>query len=246
MNNQNHTKINEWLNGHLTSDEIAILEKKLNTDKIFADDFKFWKKMRKYLQQEKNEEVLKSLLAEIQEKDNSNIFHISGRNRKILHWVSSVAALFILIIAALMLLQDNRPLYDQFVEKQPAFEIDLTHKGPGEPYNGESFNNKEYPKAYKQLKEFLKDNPSNPYAQLALGISAMELGKFDEAEQIFANVSKGNSELSINGSGTWYLAMNYLNHNKTEECKNTLMQMPESSSSSYEKLAYELLKKLEN
>ena len=249
MNINNHIEANKYLNDKMSETEKQEFEERLLNDDETKANLEFWQKFRERIEQKERNDNFRKL--------SNKAYQNYSRERKkekrspkikrLTLWISSAAAVIAIAVTAWFLMDNKKSLYETYANRHPSFNLELVHRGGGgTQYDGKSFNEGDYDTAYQMLGAYIKNNPSNQNAQMAYGISAMELGLYDEAESILKSIHKGNSELSINGTGTWHLAMCYLKQNKKEECIHALEEMPMSSSSKRKKLAKELIERLKD
>ncbi|MFT5891542.1 MAG: hypothetical protein ACI9Y7_001646, partial [Dokdonia sp.] len=70
--------------------------------------------------------------------------------------------------------------------------------------------------------------------------ASVEIENYADAEQIFVNLSTGNSVFKYKAQ--WYNALNFLKQGDTDRCKQILQDLPQEAENY--KNAQELLKKL--
>ncbi len=223
---QDYKLIEDYLAGNLDKSQIAFFEKRLASDKSFAETFQLQKSMNAFLVKENKKEELLPKLEALGEK------HFDGqeatikpiKRRRIFVGLALAASVAVLIFALNTFFQ--KPLYQQFADHQA---LNLIEKGTTEELAQQAqnqFNAKDYTNAYQSLNEYLIKNPNDTKVLLAKGICALELNKYEEAKSIFEKIKNGNSLLKSNG--TWYLALTYLKQDNIDQAKIILSEIPES------------------
>ncbi len=249
MEQDNYILIEKYLNGELNEEEVNDFKLRLKEDATFSEEYTLQKSMNIFLEKDRNQPSLEAKLESLgkgffeEEKNETEdkvipISRNKNRNRWLIGLIATAA------VAALLVFfnpfqQDD--LYNQYASHQP---ISLTEKSEGSDAgtNAESaFNQKNYALAYENITTYLQENPEDLKAELALGISALETGKMEEAISIFEKINAGNSALK--NYGTWYLALSYLKQKDFEKAKSFLNQVPKSENTLFEK-AQNLLKDL--
>ena len=250
MEKNNYTLIEKYLTGELNEEEVKSFQARLNEDTTFSAEYTLQKSMNIFLEKDRNQPALKSKLEslgkdfflETENQQEDKVIPIS-RNKNRNRWLISLLATAAVAVLLVMFnpFQQN-DLYQQYASHQP---ISLTEKstGSGLATKAETaFNQKDYALAYENLTIYLQENSADQKAQLALGISALEFGKTEEAISIFKKINTGNSALK--NYGTWYLALSYLKQKDFEKAKAWLRQIPDSEKVLFGKVQ-KLLKDLE-
>lgn len=249
MEKDNYTLIEKYLNGELNETEKKDFQNRLASDPEFSEEYTLQKSMNIFLEKDRNQPALESKLASIgndfflEEKIENDekvipIHRNKNRNRWLIGLIATAAVAAILVFFNPFLEKD---LYNQYASHSP---ISLTEKSTGSDLASKAetaFNEGEYTLAYKNLTTYLQENSDNQKAQLSLGISALEIGKTDEAISIFTKISNGSSTLK--NYGTWYLGLAYVKQKDFEKAKVVLNQVSESEAMLYKK-AKELLENL--
>lgn len=239
MEKNNYTLIEKYLNGELNEEEILSFKTRLTEDTDFAQEYNLQKSMNIFLEKDKNAPALKKQFAKLgseffQEKNNEKVIPIDrkkGNRRSLYGMIGAIAAIALLLFIFNPFQSGN--LYDQYAAHQP---LALTEKSTNASIATEAetfFNQKKYDLAYKNITMYLQENSDDQKAQLVLGISALEIGKDEEARAIFQKIHEGNSALK--NYGTWYLALAYLKNKDFDQTKNYLKQIPNSERSLYTK-----------
>ncbi len=241
MKNDNYILIKKYLEGELSEEEVMNFKTRLKEDAAFSEEYTLQKSMNIFLERYQNQPQLKYKLESIgkdfftegkNEKEDKviPITRNKNRNRWLIGLIATAAIAAILVMFNPFQQQD---LYNQYASHQP---ISLTEKSTGSDAgtNAEqTFNQKNYALAYENLTIYLQENPEDQKAQLALGISALESGKTEEAISIFETINAGSSALK--NYGTWYLALSYLKQKDFEKAKAWSRQVPDSDKVLFEK-----------
>lgn len=241
MEKDNYTIIEKYLNGELNEEEVNNFKKRLEEDAAFADEYNLQKSMNIFLEKKNNQPALEATLNTLgndffQEESNSRsekvipINKTKSRNRWIIGLVASAAIAAILIMFNPFQSSD---LYQQYASHQ---SISLTEKSTDNKFATKAetaFNQQNYSLAYQNLTSYLQENPEDQKAKLAFGISALEIGKINEAQATFNEIKSGNSALK--NYGTWYLALSYLKQKDFVATKNLLNQIPPSEKELFNK-----------
>ena len=84
-----------------------------------------------------------------------------------------------------------------------------------------AYNNGDYEQAYEGLKVLVDEDAQNTQAQLALGISALETDRLEEARTVFEGLAEGNT--AFQEYGRWYLALSYVKAGHLDKAKTILV-----------------------
>lgn len=250
MEKDNYTLIEKYLSGELNEEEIKKFQTRLTKDAAFLEEYTLQKSMNIFLEKDRNQPALESKLVSLgndffkEEKNEQedNVIPIS-RNKNQNRWlIGLIATAAVAVLLVMFNPFQSQDLYQQYATHQP---ISLTEKSTGNDVATKAettFNQKNYSLAYENITLYLQENPADQKAQLSLGISALEIGKTEEAISIFEKINSGNSALK--NYGIWYLALSYLKQKDFEQAKSFLNQVPDSEKALFGK-AQKLLKELE-
>lgn len=244
MEPEDYQLIDQHFSGKLDEARRQRLQQKLAQDAEFAAAFQLRTEMEDFLEKRPKREKLKAKLqalgatsGSLEKEEETRIIPLAQQRRR-LFWVAGVAAAIALIILALWPFLFPTSLYEQFNEHRP---LALQERGTSSTAQAETaFNQQDYATAYDLLDEYLQTQPDDLRAQLALGICALEMDRFAEAQSIFETIRQGQSAL-VN-SATWYMALTYLKQEQITEVRNYLEQIPDGTF--WYKKAQELLGKL--
>ena len=113
--------------------------------------------------------------------------------------------------------------YEQFAQYDPVYLTEKSSDAIAAAAPAEAaFNEGHYTEAYDQLTTYLAQRPEDTEARLALGISALETGRDDEAQTIFTDIASGSS--ALNDDAQFYLALAYFKA-KDPRAKATLLSI---------------------
>lgn len=220
-------------------------QQKLETDTEFATAFELRKEMESFLEKRPQRESLKGQLKIMADAFDTEKKEVTAKviplaqNRKQWYWVGGIAAAVALIALVAWPFLFPSSLYEQYNQHRP---LALQERGAATNIEAETaFNQQNYQLAYQNLNNYLSSQPDDVRAQLALGICALELDRFQEAADIFESIQTGTSALAQ--SATWYRALTYVKQEKIAEAKPYLEQIPEGSF--WYTKAQELLEKLD-
>lgn len=243
MENNDNTLIEKYFDGGLGKEEKAAFQNRLKKDASFKEAYDLRKSMAIFLEKESHQPILQTQFEQFGEE-----FFVEKKEAKVVPfyrkplWIGLAASAAII---ALILIVWNpfqaQNLYQQYAIHQPVALVEKSSAATIAAQAEMNFNQKHYEQAYRDLTAYLQQEKENPRAQLALGISALEIGKIEEATTIFTRLHQGSSLLK--NSGTWYLALTYLKQEKFESSKQLLKQIPSSDTFLYSK-AQELVSKI--
>jgi len=162
-----------------------------------------------------------------------------------------IAASFTLIIIIGLLLyksggkvySDNE-LYSMYYKP---YEPDIIIRSDSEKFRDLEnaillYDKADYNTAFNKFINIIIQDSNNYLAQFYLGLTCMELNKFDAAIEQFTSISE-NWESPFRYHLEWYLALCYLKNNNKEEAKALLLQI-KSENRYYKIKAEEILDKL--
>lgn len=225
----------KYLNNDLSDSEKTEFEKRISDDKEFAETFETYKEIYSGLEAKENraegEEALRQNLQAISD----DFFENRSKGEKVTkvipmkRWVQLAAASVIIILGVTFFFNRDHstPSYAQYAKYEP---LALAERGTEDSLKVLSeryFNDKQYESASNVLEELLQKEPANTQAKLYLGIAFTETDQFDQAEKLFKEIQTGGSIFA--SKATWYLALTYLKQDRTEACKSSLMEIPESA-----------------
>ncbi len=243
MKEEDYKKIDQYLQGELPKEENALFQSRLSEDQEFAAAFEIRQQMTNYLQASLQQPALEAKMEEFGKQYFKESTPSSGKRVKMpfLRIGLAIAA----AIALLLMVWNpfnSVNLYTQYAAAHPPLALVEKNAATNLAQKAEqAYANKEYENAYIALSEIIQTEPNNVQASLALGISALESGRINEAQSIFNNLANGSSILK--SYGQWYLALSYLKTDENEKAKSILETL-DNNEPALKKKATELLKKL--
>ncbi len=239
---KNFTLIDKYFQNKLNDDEQNAFQQKLDSDQEFAEEFAFQKSMHIYFEGAKNKANLTQKLDKLGQeffKEETKPKSAKIINRKFIWTIISAAAIGLLLILSNPFASPD--LYQNFAHHQNLALIVKSDNSDWAKKAEHDFNTQNYTQAIIDLNAYLKENPNQQRALLALGISHLETNHIKAATRVFTQIRNGNSTLK--NYGTWYLALTSVKNKDFEKAKQLLKEIPSSDASLYAK-AQELLKEL--
>jgi len=253
MEKFNYLEIENYLNGKLAGSELDVFTERLNSDKEFASEVELYKEISNSLhsraQSFKEENDLRNTLEDLGkmnlkkevngkaetegEKSKTKIFTLKRVSR-------FLVAASLVMFTTLMLIQNGKPTYTDFVNHQ---KMDLIVRGDSISTFIKvqaAFNAKDYGLAENELKKLIKEEKTKVELQMYLGICLLEQDKFEMAENIFKKIAAGDS--IYKNKANWYLALSKLKQEDYKNATNFANLLPKDAED-YD-LAQKLLDKL--
>ncbi len=228
MEEMDYKLIDAYLDGLLSSKESTAFEARLGEDHSFTEEYQFRKSAHIYLKKKVQEEAFNDRLKSL----NTIYFSKSDpiaqptevkyfeSSRRIWFGIVAVAAIALLIILFPI---DDGDLYIRHARHTPLALVEKSINTDLATKAQTAFNGGHYTAAYNDIKSYLSTNSNNLAAQLALGISALELNKYQEANIIFHSLVDSGTEFK--NYGLWYLGLTKLKQGDIDGCKTHLKQM---------------------
>lgn len=242
MNEQDYILFEDYLTKKLSNEKRKTFEDRLLTEVKFKKAFETYKDLSLFLEHQiGDEEKIKDFENNLKNISN-NYFETKTTNKtiKFKPWKLVVAASIVLLIGTYTYNMMSTPSYDDFSNYET---ISLTVRGTqNELLNTaeKAFNTKDFTKATTYFEQLLKINPKNQELQLYKAISEIEINKYDDAEKLLLEISKGNSVYK--NKALWLLALSKLKQKDYKSCAKILKTIPQDADE-YQK-AQKLLKKL--
>lgn len=256
-------KIEEYLRGDLSSEEVKNFEHRLKTDEDFKREFEFEKQLFETINEESwsfsdpNSKKVNDYKTLTQEKDIQNlkvslnkINKESSKHKKTkLSYILYLAAASVIIfLVVFQFLKSQKPsqteLYYKYANYQdlPSFVT----RSSSESYNNlveakEDFEQQDYQTSIDKFSSVLDKKTGDARIYLYLGLANLELQQYDEAEKMFNQLI--NSDLIDHQKGYWYKALLYLKKGELESARNELNFITENQYYNHIK-AQELLEQL--
>ena len=256
-----YEKIEQYINGELSPDELTAFELQIQEDKELAAEVILYRNVLNGLQNNASAKAGEAAFLKTLELNKKKLQQpaivktipfYKSKNFRI-----AVVAIAASVLAAVLLSplftkpKNTEQLYAQYAMHDT---ISATIRGNNPDTNlvlpkiadslftlmQSAYNNKQYALALPLLKSYLATHNEVEY-KLALGICLLETNQYKEAIDSFQSVAKTENVLKY--KAIWYTALSYLKQNKTALCKETLQQIPPEADE-YNN-AKQLLKQLE-
>lgn len=249
MKPEDYSLIEGYLDGRLSEAERSALEARLQSDEELAQALALRQDMDRHLRRQEKRAALKTTLAELGEdffKMETPTAAPAGATRIPLHrrWYAYAAAIALVLTVSIVLYLNLRPgLYDQYARHAPLALTAMSADADALAAQAEqAFNAGDYENAYSALRGYIDANTTNNLARLYLGISALETGRLEEAQNIFTQLQLETGSQWADYA-QWYLALTYLKKGDEAACRAALTQVGEDSE--WYAKAQELLRKLD-
>ncbi len=242
MKEKDYKIIDRHLQGELDDEEQQSFKQRLKDDTDFAQAYKMSRQMTNYLQASLKQPALEDKMAELGKLYFKAENKQTAKRIKMPFWrigLAVAAAISLLILVWNPFNSTN--LYEEFASHPPLALVEKSAANNWIEKAEQAYVNKQYQTAYTALSEAIKEQPNNVQAKLALGISALESDRTEEAKAIFKELSKGTSILKTYGQ--WYLALTYIKQGDNEKAKYLLEKLG-NDEPALKKKATELLQKL--
>ena len=246
MNPEIIDKIEQYLNDEMQPQERTDFERELQNDEELKNNFDLYKSINNTMKAEEVIEDENELAKTLQQLNRKYILPGSrvkqGNFRK---WMAAAAAVLILVFGSIYFLSDKNmsaeKLYASYAQHAPV-KIQLRGNTTDSLAGmaADKFNNKQYYEALPLLQQYVKQQPDDIHMVFSLGISYLEMNRFNDAQQIFSVIAAGQTAYSE--TANWYLALIALKQKDIEKCRSILKGIPKTSA--WFTKAKELLEKL--
>lgn len=244
MENDDNILFTAYIEKSMTEIELESFENRVKTDRAFAESFEEFKEIYQVLENQfssERETFIKSVRkADSEYKLKSNSKSSSGRVFPFKPWQIGIAATILLVIGFYFFSNIGQPSYHEYANPG---EIVLTVRSESQTdfKNAEaSYNSRDYNKAISYFNILLEKSPENVEVQFYKAIALIETDQFEKANSLLKSISEGNSAYAH--KAIYWRALNMLKHNKLQEAKTILQEIP-SNSPEYP-MANKLLSKL--
>lgn len=234
----------DYLQGALSPEAKDTLESRLKNEPDLKDAFTIFRDLNEHLSHHLSEErtTFKDTLKTLADA-HLDTSVVPKKEVKVIRFKPLrylVAACAVILFGAIFWTQMQNASYSDY-----SFEgtIDLVERGGDESAFAKAekdFNNGLYSDAIVSFDAILASDPNNTQVLFYKGIASVEIENYADAEQIFVNLSTGNSVFKYKAQ--WYNALNFLKQGDTDRCKQILQDLPQEAENY--KNAQELLKKL--
>lgn len=235
---ENIRLIENFLDNNLEGEKLIAFQKKLENN----NDFKDLVELHKDINTSILDDDVYSFRIQLTELIQQN-----NTNRRLIHFLIPVAALIIGGLALLHFYGETN-FNDVFSTYYEPYEADLIIRSAEN--NLRNLNNTyllyekgEYQEAFDKLQEYSMKEPGNSKTAFFLGLSAIELGKYQIAEESFISIIEGAGKSSYKVHAQWYLSLLYLKQNLPEKAKPYLLNL--SHEYYYAQKAKKILKKID-
>lgn len=232
-------EIDDYLMGNLSEEQKEQFSAEIKENEDLANSV--------LLHEEVNESITDNEIFEFRAKikklmsDNNKI-----KKLKAVHYISSIAAVFLIALSIAALLKN--PDYSKtFITYYRPYETDLNVRSESTKAEGLDFalilyQKGEYQAAFELLQNYNQSVYNNYTAQFYYGLSAMELDKFDIAEESLQEVLTSDDP-SLKLHAKWYLGLLYLQTEQAVKAKNIFNELSEDDNY-YARKVKKILKKL--
>jgi hypothetical protein len=243
MDEAKYILFDKYLNNELTSVELKSFEDQLVSDADFKHEFEIYKALETSLAAKfENEQEEIELRKTLQSIGNQHIKAPKKETKVIplFNYKNLLVAASIAVLIGLFIFNNGNLVYSDFANHNALEIVVRSENNQAVVAAEEAFNSKKYKEALQQLTILSDEYSKDIEIELYKGICNLELNNYTEANQIFTEISNGNSSFST--TATWYKALMYLKQEKMENCKKVLQTIPESAEEYTQ--AQKLLKKL--
>ena len=205
-NYHNEDLIDKYLNNTLTKDEEVQLKTLVEQDEDLRDKLMQQKRVITAVRahdRAKLKEQLKGISAQQPEK-------VSNKPSIIL-WLSSAAAIFLIISIGYIFHSQNRPISQQFSAYYEVFPTHSIQRGSTKELEDalKLYNEGNFAEAATALEKLKNDQAPDLY-HIYLGNSYIQTGELDKAITIFKSLLVHNQDVIVQQHARWYLALTYL------------------------------------
>lgn len=229
-------KIELYLAGELTGEELRLFEEQLQQDPLLREQLLIYQSIDADMkaqyagaEKEKNlNETLTALNKQYFSPVEKPVASIPVHRKKSFFWPAAAAALVLCFAAWWFLLRDQsskKDLYAQYAVHQPlSFQ-----RGPADTSLSKreaitDYNNKQYTAALNGLQQAVQNDTADTELRLAYSICLLETGKYDEALAGFESIAVRNKVFQ--NQALWYKALVYLKKEDKASCKKILETIP--------------------
>lgn len=236
--------IEAYFKGALIGPALEEFERRLSSDKRFADEVQDYMLIMKEVQiagRRSFSDKMKAWESEIESKTTkTNVIPIRR--------LFSIAATLLIIASAGAYIifksipSDNVELFNQYFEP---YEDVITNRSAGQLSVQTAmnyYNEGKFAEAIKYLEEAMKDNRDNLSIQCYLGIAYLADNQTQMAKEVLESVADSEPGL-YNEIADWYLALVYLRQNDVSRLENQLTEIIRQKDHMYIKQAKSLLPK---
>lgn len=237
MEASDYLLIDQYLQGELPEEGQAAFQQRLETDPGFAAAFRERQQMQRYLQHQAKVPQLKAKMVALGAqhfKAEAKGATDSAEGKVVPLWrrtpiaIAAAAAAIALILLVWNPFQASGNLYEQYAAHQPLALQERNLDGLDSEAAEQAYNEGQYEAAYTRLSTLVEQKPDNPQLQLALGISALETDRVQEARMQFEALANGDTALQ--DFGRWYLALSFVKTGEYDRAKPLLRALTQQPS----------------
>lgn len=232
MSEINYERINDYLDGQLSGEDLLAFEKEMQANAELAREVALFKTTGNQLSAQLKNLEEKEELTETLKGLNTTYFkkpEVVVRSFSRWWYAAGVAAAIILFFIIKPLQHQslsNEALfiaYSKNVEELPGAE--RGNKDDTMLQRATSvYNKKDYASALPLLQNVLAGKPEEIQLYLAMGICYLQTGKYDSAINVFDTIANGNTVFKT--EAIWYKALVFLKQNKLADCRSALQSIP--------------------
>lgn len=215
--------IENYLSGEMSVKEMLEFEKMLKADSELMEEFKLRKSI--------NDALSEDDVMQLTDKLNDIADSIGSHKKRTLNplTISSIAAVLIILITVSTIFfrtskLDNQSIYEKYYQKYPSVVSSRSANEYSMKELFESYENGDYAKAEKNMKDLLENESSNYLVMFYLSLALIEQGKLNEAEKYLHNLVNSKGHIFWEQSN-WYLALVYIGQNNNVNAKELLDQI---------------------
>jgi tetratricopeptide (TPR) repeat protein len=247
MKNDNHEKIEDFLNGNLDEQEAAQFQEELKMNPVLAEEYRVIKGLYETLDKQDQLEFLDVVEQakqdyRLQHKSEFFINKTGWRNTRIMIFAS--AALVLLAMAIFILISRHEPpnyktLFDKYYTH---YNYIIAFRESGDTASQLNKGMQFYKAgAYEQaISSFMAASESSRQViDFYLGLCYLELGSYDKSVEYLKIVSESGSDQRY--EARWYLALAYLAQGKEKETIKLLESIVRNQQDYFREKAQKLL-----
>lgn len=234
-------KIEDYLMGKLSEEEVAIFEREMAADADLNEEVQRMKLIRDSIEFYGDENLKKKfdvIHEEVTKKKSALTYHINTGK------MIAAAAIIVSLVSSVFLLNtfENKNIEDIYEEYYEIPAINNVSRDNDEPLDlAESYYKKnDYERAFLAFSEEKVKNPDQLNLVFYMAICAHETGRDSTARVLLEEIIRQDHPAMLDDA-KWYIAMNYLSRNEPAEAKKYLLQLKNDSSSFYSLRAGEIL-----
>lgn len=232
MSEINYERINDYLDGQLSGEDLLAFEKEMQLNAELAREVALFKTTGNQLSAQLKNLEEKEKLAETLKGFNTTYFkkpEVIVRSFGRWWYAAAVAAAIILFFII-------RPFQHQALSNEALFTAynKNVEELPGAERGSQNdtvlqratalYNKKDYASVLPLLQNVLAAKPGEIQLYLATGICYLQTGKYDSAINVFDTIANGNTVFKT--EAIWYRALALLKQNKLADCRNALQSIP--------------------